>query len=313
MFTLTTISFLTMASAFSMLAADGGPLATRTSTQQAGGARIRVDVKLVMVPVSVYDGHGRSVTGLVRENFRIYDGERSVPIVSFGRQDQPITVGLIFDCSASMKDKFRNAREAPQYLFQQLNPEDESFLITVADKAALKQPLTSDFTRLQNILMFTRPLGSTALVDGVYLGLQQIRKSHNSRRALVVISDGGENSSRYTLHELLEMAMETDTQIFAVGLYDAPQTLEEAEGPGLMTQLCQRTGGVNFMVHHPDESQDALTKIGTALHNQYVLGYYQPDTVASGKYQKIRVMLALPPKLPRLSIRARAGYYLPER
>jgi len=173
-------------------------------------------------------------------------------------------VGLIFDCSA---------REAPRELYRQLNPDDESFLITISNKAVLKQPLTSDFTKLQNNLLFSRPGGTTALIDGIYAGLQYIRQSHNPRRALAIVSDGGENDSRYTLGELESMAVESDTQLFAMGLYDNPQSTEEADGPQLLAELCQKTGGVNFVLHDLAGSRAALAKIGTALHNQYVLGY----------------------------------------
>ena len=209
-----------------------------------------------------------------------------------------------------MGEKFRKAREAQRELFQQLNPGDESFLITVSGKAELRQPLTTDFQELQNALLFVRSGGATALVDGVYMGLQHIRKSHNPRKALVIVSDGGENNSRYTLRELEAMALESDTQIFAMGLYDHPQSEEEAEGPALLTELCLRTGGINFVVPDPAAAHTAMAEIGVALHNQYLLGYYPPDQDDSGKYRKIKVQLALPSKLP-LQVRARAGYYGP--
>jgi Ca-activated chloride channel family protein len=268
---------------------------------------------MVLVPVAVMDTYGRSVSGLGPENFRIFDGASQVPIVSFGLQDRPITVGLIFDCSRSMQEKFLIAREAPSALFQQLNPDDESFLITVADKALLKQPLTSRFDELQNSLLFTHPNGMTSLLDGIYMGLQELRKAHNPRKALVVVSDGGDNNSRYTLGQLQKVAVEADTQIFAAGLYDKPRTEEEADGPVLMSQLCQRTGGSNFIITDLSKLRDAMGKIGVTLHNQYLLGYYPPDDGIAGKYRKINVRLVLPAGVPALHVSARASYYVPER
>jgi Ca-activated chloride channel family protein len=327
---LTLVSYLLSASLFGIssiaIAADDGPVSLRTVRLRPAAALpgpgipatgvpnrdIRVNVNMVLVPVSVMDGYGRSVTGLQPENFRVAEGTRDIPIASFGQQDQPITVGLIFDCSSSMQSKFRIARQAPQELFQQLNPEDESFLITVSDKAELKGPLTSEFEELQNSLIFTHPAGTTSLIDGIYMGLQQIRKSHNPRKALVVVSDGGENNSRYTLRELENIAIESDTQIFATGLYDDPRTREEAEGPALMTELCGRTGGANFIIKDVSVLHDAMGKIGVTLHNQYVLGYYPPDG-KTGKYRKIQVRLLVPTGLPPLRIHARAGYYPPDR
>jgi Ca-activated chloride channel homolog len=313
---LTTLSsLLLMVSSLSLHASDDGPLSARTKTGRITHAPsdIRVNVDMALVPVSVMDGYGRSVMGLTSENFRVFDGARQVPIVSFGRQDQPITVGLIFDCSRSMRDKIRVAREAARQLYQQLNPDDESFLVTVSDRAELKHGLTSDLSELESALLFANPDGSTSLVDGVYLGLQQVRKSKNGRRALVVVSDGGDNNSRYTLHELEKLAVESDTQIFAMGLHEHPQTLEELQGPALLAELCSKTGGTDFLIGDISQLSSAMGKVGVMLHNQYVLGYYPPDAgpAAAGKYRKIKVQLLLPSGYPPLSIHARAGYYTP--
>ncbi len=312
MFRVTRICALLTVSTLWILAASDGPVAQRIVREPSIAANIRVNVNMVLVPVSVMDAYGRSVTGLQRENFRVLDGGQQVPIVTFGRQDQPITVGLIFDCSGSMQGKFRTAREAPRELFRQLNPDDKSFLITVSDKAELRQSLTSDFEELENSLIFSYPHGRTSLLDAVEMGLQQIRASRNSRKALVIVSDGGENNSRYTLHQLKNLAVESDTQIFAAGLYDVPRTPEEADGPLLMTQLCEETGGAHFIIKDLSALSGAMSKIGVMLHSQYVLGYYPPDERADGKYRKIKVQLRIPSGLVRLQISARAGYYLPD-
>jgi Ca-activated chloride channel family protein len=248
---------------------------------------------------------------LEARNFSVVDGTRQVPIASFGRQDQPVTVGLIFDCSRSMADKFKIARQAPRELFRQLNAADESFLVTISNRAELRQPMTSDFEQLQNLLVFTPAQGKTPLIDGMCMGLQQMRKSHNLAKALVVVSDGGDNNSRYTQSELQRLAMESDTEMFAAGLYENAQSPEEDAGPELMDSLCARTGGANFAVKDEQGLRDAMTKIGVSLHNQYVLGFYPPDGAASGKYRKIKVGLRLPSRLPALQIHARAGYYAP--
>ena len=174
-------------------------------------ANLRINVDMALVPVTVLDQMGRSVTGLDRDNFRVFDGTHEVPIVTFGKQEQPISIGLIFDCSRSMAEKFKTSREAPHALFQQLNADDESFLITVSDKAEVRWGMTSDFNEIENALIFSHPDGSTSLVDGIYMGLQIIKKSHNPRRALVVVSDGGDNNSRYSLRELESIAVESDT------------------------------------------------------------------------------------------------------
>jgi len=305
------ISLFFVPSGACMMAADNaGPLAPKIKEKPQATAEMRVDVNMVLVPISVMDQYGRSVLGLSSQNFEISEGGRRLPIASFVRQDQAIAVGLIFDCSGSMKEKFRLAREAPRELFQQLNPDDESFLVTVSNKAELRQPLTSQFQEVENSLLFTRPSGTTSLIDGIYLGLQQIRKSHNPRRALLVVSDGGENDSRYTMRELERIAIESDTQICAAGLYEKPMTPEEVNGPNLMNELCRRTGGTNFIIPNVSNLHDVMTKVGVTLHNQYVLGYY-PSGNAAGKYHKIQVHLLIPAGLPPLMIHARAGYFAP--
>jgi Ca-activated chloride channel homolog len=285
---------------------------TVTENAAKPGSSIRIDVSMALVPVSVVDPDGRNVTGLQRENFRLLDGKEPRDIASFSREDQPVSVGLIFDCSRSMTDKFLVAREAPVQLFQRLNDQDESFLVTVTDAATLRHGMTSAFGELRDALLFTNPNGSTSLLDGVYLGLAQMRKAHNPRKALIVVSDGGDNNSRYTLREVKKIAMESDTQIFSIGLHGAPQTPEEQEGPPLLEDLARISGGIHYALRQASEMPEVMAKIGQTLHNQYVLGYYPPLTAQSGKYRPITVQLRVPEGLPPLRIFARAGYYTPE-
>ena len=309
--------FLSLALGGPAAFADGGlkpPSSSKSkSAEQKTDASIRVDVSMVLAPVNVFDPSGRSVTGLERENFRLLDGKEPRPIQSFSREDQPISVGLVFDCSRSMLDKFTLSREAPAELYKQLSDRDESFLITVSDEPTLRQPLTSDFAALQNALLFTNPHGSTALIDSVYLALTQMKKAHNSRRALVVVSDGGDNNSRYTPRELRKIALEADVQIFAIGLHQSPQTVEEEMGPDLMAGLARASGGIHFPIRNCDEMASVMAKIGVTLHNEYVLGYYPSPNAQSGKYRPITVQVVVPASLPPLRVFARAGYYAPER
>jgi len=309
--------FLLFALAAAAFASDGSKQLSPSMQKSGSSARsessLRVDVSMALVSVNVTDINGRNVTGLQRENFRLLDDKQPRDIASFSREDQPVTVGLVFDCSRSMLDKFAVAREAPTQLYRQLNERDESFLITISDTPSLRHALTSNFEELQNALFFTNPNGTTALLDGVYLGLMQIRKARNPRRALIVVSDGGDNNSRYTLGELKNMAAESDAQIFAIGLHLNPTTVEERGGPELLAALARASGGIDYSVTSVNEIAGALAKIGTTLHNQYVLGYYPPMSAQSGKYHRITVQLKLPSYLPPLHIYARAGYYTPER
>lgn len=290
-----------------------GPVALSDRAADGPKTQIRVDVSMALVPVSVVDADGRNVTGLRRENFRLLDGKEPQDIASFSREDQPVSVGLIFDCSRSMTDKFPVAREAPTQLFRQLNERDESFLVTVSDAPSLRHGMTSMFGELRDALLFTSPTGSTSLLDGVYLGLAQMKKAHNPRKALIIVSDGGDNNSRYTLRELKKIALESDTQIFSIGLHASPRTPEEQQGPALLEDLAHASGGIHFPVTSPLQMAEVMAKIGSTLHNQYVLGYYPPLSAQSGKYRPITVQLLVPRGMPDVRIFARAGYYTPDR
>jgi Ca-activated chloride channel homolog len=285
----------------------------RPVPSQLPNATIRIDVNMALVPVTVLDTTGHNVMGLDRENFRVFDGTEQRPIVAFAQSDAPVSVGLIFDCSRSMREKFKIARQAPAELFKHLNPDDESFLITVSDQPHLRQDFTNAFNDLQNALLFTNPDGTTSLLDGVYMGLQQLKKAHNPRKALIVVSDGGDNNSRYSLRELATLAAESDTQIFSICLFEHPQTVEEQDGPALLTKLSQASGGITYLISQVHEMQTAFGKVGVTLHNQYVLGYYPPESGQSGKYRRITVQLLVPPGLPKLHVYSRNGYYVPDK
>jgi Ca-activated chloride channel family protein len=266
---------------------------------------------MTLVPVTVLDSRGKNVTGLSRQNFRVLDGPNARPIVAFGQQDAPIAVGLVFDCSRSMVEKFQIARSAPAELYRQLNPDDQSLLVTIASRAELRTGITSNFGDIQDALMFTHPEGTTSLIDGVVMALSELKKSSLPRKALVVVSDGGDNNSRYTLAELASRAAEADIQIFSVGLFGDPRSREEADGPALLVKLAAVTGGVAHNIQNVSELRQAMSRIGIILHNQYVLGYYPPDDAQTGKFRKITVQLLVPKGLPRLQIFARSGYFVP--
>jgi Ca-activated chloride channel family protein len=294
---------------------DVGPLTVRRAhmAKATASANIRIDTNEVLVPVSVLDTFGRNVSGLARNNFRVFDGPDERPIISFGRDDAPVSIGIVFDCSRSMRPKYKTSHGAPAELFRQLNPRDEAFLITVSNRAELKQPFTSNFGNLLNKLVFIQPQGETALLDGIYMGLSMMKKAHNPRKALIVVSDGGDNNSRYTERELASLAMEANTQIYSICLWQHAASPEELAGPDLLEDIARESGGVVFPVAGLDELCAAMAKIGITMHNQYVLGYYPPENAPGGKFRKIKVQLLLPRGLPPVQVFARAGYFVPDR
>ncbi|MGH9726416.1 MAG: VWA domain-containing protein, partial [Candidatus Acidiferrales bacterium] len=234
-------------------------------------------------------------------------------IVRFESDDVPISIGVIFDMSGSMSDKVEKSRLAAVQFFRTSNPQDEFFLVNFNDRAQLISQFTPSVEDLQNRLMFTSAHGMTALFDGIYLGLSQMKGAHNARKALLIISDGGDNHSRYSESDIRNFVRESNVQIFAIGLYEAGggPTPEEREGPALLNDLTSMTGGRTFPAASVDDLSDIATKISMELRNQYVIGYRPSHRAHDGKWRKIKVKLHPPRGLPPLTVFARTGYYAP--
>ena len=273
---------------------------------------LRKDVDLVLVPVTITDPMNRLVTGLEKENFQLTDNGRLQEIRHFSSEDAPISLGVIFDISGSMNDKIDKSREAVVEFFRTANPQDEFFLIAFSEKPEVLVDFTSSVEDIQSKLVYAVPKGRTALLDAIYLGMNRMRKAHYERKALLIISDGGDNHSRYTEGEIKSMVREADVQIYGIGLFDLGcKTPEECEGPTLLTEVTEVTGGRTFPIGNPNELADVATKIGIELRNQYVLGYRPTSPVRDGKWRKIKVKLNPPKGLPPLHVYAKTGYYAP--
>ncbi|MGB0010286.1 MAG: VWA domain-containing protein [Candidatus Sulfotelmatobacter sp.] len=279
-------------------------------TRYAGTFRVNVD--LVLVPVTVTDTLGRSVAGLGKENFEIYEGKEKQEIRTLSSEDSPISMGILFDTSGSMSGKIEQARQAVTELLETSNPEDEFFLITFANTPELVADFTNSAEDLQSRLLSQAPRGSTALLDAIYLGISKMRKAKYARKALLVISDGGDNHSRYHEREIKSMVRESDALVYAIGIYDYSfPTMEEQLGPALLSELSEESGGQMFSVDNLMYLRNIATKISIELRNQYVLGYHPTDPKYDGKWHKIKVKLVPPTGMPRLDARAKEGYYAP--
>ncbi|MGH9499365.1 MAG: VWA domain-containing protein [Terriglobales bacterium] len=273
---------------------------------------MKVDVSLVLVPVTITDPLNRLVTGLDKENFEIYENKDQQELRSFSSEDAPVSIGVIFDMSGSMGSKIERAREAVIEFFKTANPQDEFFMITFADKPEEVSDFTSSVEDIQGKLVYTVPKGRTALLDGIYLGISKMRQARYPKKALLIISDGGDNHSRYTESEIKSTVREADVMIYAIGIYDHYMaTPEEASGPSLLTDISEITGGRAFTIDNPNDLADVATKIGIELRNQYVLGYRPKDPKHDGKWRKIKVKLIPPKGLPPLRVFAKTGYYAP--
>jgi len=278
-------------------------------------SNIRVDSTLVLIPVTVTDPLNRFVTGLEKENFKIFEDRKEQDLSQFSSEDAPLSVGVVFDCSGSMGSKLDKSRQAVAQFFKTANPEDEFFLVEFHDSADLIQPFTTSLEEIQNRLTFTTSKGRTALLDAIYLALHEMKKARNPRKALLVISDGGDNNSRYTEGEIKNLVKEADTQIYAIGIYEPigarSRTAEELAGPVLLTDIAEQTGGRQYAVENLNELPDIASKIGVELRNQYILGYSPQNREHDGKYRRVQVKLVQPRGLPPLRAFWRLGYYAP--
>ncbi len=283
--------------------------AVQQKQEELHPGRLRIDTTLVLVPVEVSDKLNRPVSGLEKENFHVFDDKVEQKIISFSMEDDPIAVGLVFDVSGSMADDLREMRHAAAQFFKTSNPGDEFCLVELASDAHVAVPLTQNAADVDYKLMFSKGGGSTALLDGVYLGLNEVRKSKNLRKALVIISDGGENHSRYTPGEVKNAIVESDVMIYAIGTF--------GNGAGalygdqvLLKSMTEQSGGRMYAAVGMSLG-DFADKIVIDLRNRYMLGYAPTDAARDGRYHHIRVTLDPPKGLPKLQAHWRTGYYAP--
>jgi Ca-activated chloride channel family protein len=277
----------------------------------SGLNRIRTHAELVLVPVTVTDTMNRVVVGLKQGNFQLYEGKQSQEIKHFSREDAPVSLGVILDVSRSMASKIDRAREAVLKLLEASNPQDEFFLITFADRPHVVQDFTQTIGDMQERLLLARPKGETALLDAVYLGLDKMKDAKYSRKALLLISDGGDNHSLYTEKEVKSRIKESDVLVYSVGIFDREfSTMEERLGPELLVAISEVTGAQCYTVENPNALPIITEHIGVQLRNQYVLAYSPNSSNDDGRWRKIKVKLTfLPKSLPQLRVHARTGYY----
>lgn len=279
------------------------------------GGTLHVDVEMALVNVTVTDPYNRLVTGLDPDNFRVFEDNVEQEIVTFSAEDVPISIGVIFDFSGSMSNKVGKSREAALQFFKTANPQDEFFLVSFNERAELTSAFTNSVEDLQSRLMLTSPKGRTALLDAIYLGLSEMRGAHNAKRALLILSDGGDNHSRYNENDIKRLVREADTQLYAIGIFDPlgsrNRTPEELKGPSLLSEVTEMTGGRVFAVERLEDLPDIATKIGMELRNQYVLGYRPSNKAHDARWRKIKIKLRAPRGLPPLTVYTKTGYYAP--
>ena len=276
---------------------------------------IRVDATLVRIPVSVTDPLNRPVTNLDKENFKVFENKVEQRVVHLAREDEPMAVGLVFDTSGSMKKKLRKSVAAAAEFFKAANPEDEFFLVEFNDHAQLAYPSTASPQEIQARLGLAAGHGRTALLDAIYLGIQQLRKSPKPRKALLILSDGGDNCSRYTETEVRNLVKESDVMIYAIGIFDSSGLRhlfpEEVNGPDLLNDITEGTGGRLFPIENLNDLPEVASKIGLELRQHYLIEYAPSNLQRDGKYHKVQVKVAAPSGSRALRVAWRPGYYAP--
>jgi Ca-activated chloride channel family protein len=288
----------------------GGDIAAKATS--ARGSAIRINVNLVLVPVTVTDPVNRLVTGLEKENFQIYENNTGETIKSFATEDAPLSIGIVFDLSGSMQGKFNRARKALSEFLRTCNPQDEFFVVGFNDRPAIIVDYTSDIEDVEARMVMLRPQNRTALIDAMYLAVDKLKTAKFDRKAMLVISDGGDNRSRYTEGELTRAVRESEVQIFSMGIFDQyANTEEEQNGPMLLNGLSEATGGRMFKVYDMSVLSDVAERISEEIRDEYVIGYTPTDRKRDGTWRKLKVRLLPPPGLPDLTAHSREGYYAP--
>jgi Ca-activated chloride channel family protein len=275
--------------------------------QEQAPVNLRIDSTLVLVPVEVSDELNRPITGLDKENFKLFDDKVEQKITSFAMEDDPIALALVFDVSGSMGGSVEQTRTAAGYFVKTANPGDEFCLVTLSSEAQLTVPLTDNVGNVQSQIVFSKGGGSTALLDGIYLGLNEVKKSKKLRKALIIISDGGENNSRYTEGEVLNAIKESDVLIYGIGIFGNGAGSNYSDQV-LMKDLTKLSGGRLFPTAGM-QLRDFAEKVVIDLRNRYMLGFSPTNPAKDGRYHRLEVKLAPPKGLGKLSAHWKTGYY----
>lgn len=287
--------------------------AQATTSREEPSAKFSAESTLVLIPVVVTDLLNRFVLGLQKQDFHLFEDGQEQTIVHLSGEDAPLSIGLVFDKSGSMGEKLRTSRQAALRFMTTMNAQDEAFLIQFSDHADLAVDFTNQSDDIQNSLTNIQPGGLTAMLDASELALRQMKKARNPRKAILIISDGGDNNSKYTAAQIESLVREADVQVYAMGIFEPSLipalTNEEVSGPRLLSELAEQTGGRAFSASEPSDLPNVAVRIGIELRNQYVLAYSPKNQKKDGKYRKVQVQVSKPAGIQDLKVHWRLGYY----
>jgi Ca-activated chloride channel homolog len=286
-----------------------------TFGQEAGELKLRVDTTLVLIPVAVTDSQNRFILGLQKNDFQLFEDGVEQNVAIFSGEDAPLSVGLVFDESGSMGYKLRNSQAAIARFLKTMTAEDETFLVEFSDAAKMTVGFTASSEKIQDALTKAQPGGLTAMLDAVNISLDEMKNARNSRKAIVIVSDGGDNHSQYTATQIESLVREADVQIYAMGVFEPSLsfglTPEEVSGPRLLSEIATQTGGRAFSASLTSDLPAVAARVAVELRNQYVIGYYPKNETKDGSYRHVEVKVAQPPGVSALKAHWRLGYYAP--
>jgi Ca-activated chloride channel family protein len=284
--------------------------------QGASEPKFRADTNLVVIPVTVTDSVNRFILGLQKADFQLFEDGVEQNVAHFSGEDAPLSIGLVFDESGSMDYKLRTSRDAVAQFLKALNKDDEAFLVEFGDSAKLSVGFTGHIEEIQNALKAAQPGGLTAMLDAIDTALHEMKKAKNPRKAIVIVSDGGDNHSHYNAAEIESLVRQADVQIYAMGVFEPVLsfglTHEEISGPRLLSEIATQTGGRAFSAALTGDLPAVAARIAVELRNQYVLAYYPKNEARDGKYRKVEVKLSQPRGISQMKAHWRLGYYAPE-
>jgi Ca-activated chloride channel family protein len=297
-----------------VIRAQQKPNAAPTPTRPAPGTddQVIINTDLITLTVTVTDAYGRYVSGLEKKHFTVFDDKSEQEITFFSDDDAPVSVGVIFDLSGSMSgDKVNKAREALSRFIQTSHDSDEYFLIGFNSRAQLLLDRTRDGNSVLSKLTFVQPKSNTALYDACYLGVEKVARGTHQKRALLLISDGQDNDSRYTFSEVRRLLKESDVVLYSIGILSGGDQGGSLglEGQSILDELSSVSGGKAFFPNSAPEMDEIFEKIALELRHQYSIGYRPVNFANDGKWHKIKVKVQPPRGLPRLSVRTKEGYY----
>lgn len=292
--------------------ASGGGQSKENHSSDKQTQSLKANVDLVLVSVIVTDQYDRPVLGLDKNNFGVYEGHDRETITNLSTEDGPISVGILFDISDSMYGKIESAKEAVMQFLRSASIEDEFFLVLFNTRPVIATDFTRSVDDIEKVISTVKPEGTTALLDAVYLGLSTMKYAQNRRKVLLIISDGGDNHSRYTSRRVSSLLAESNVQTYVLGIFDdVPRTTAERVGPDLLAAMTNITGGRTLPVRNLNRIGQAVRALSVELHNQYLIAYRPTNLAHDGKWHKIRVKVISPKNGCRPHVYAKEGYYAP--